>query len=518
MKSVPFSIAGLKGEAWRSSFEWPVAYPELRNELLHPTRNLMTAIREHKGHVRNVMALGLSRLPNLACALLEVVRTCEAAQASGIRLTGADEVQQWLSGESDGLLAGLYRNATALSVPEWMEARRIARLLTWNPLHRLIKAALSPHAVMITHNPLAVRHARMSAGAVGMRHADAVLARAREKASVRGSLDWTALAECVARRLVTGSNCSPQSISLVVRELTRLARQNLEQANFDLQALAGTKLPRWVWSGTAGGWSSRAIGLAVLGQGGDVTRFDHGGSVCLVDDPDFLDLSELCASSEFVCTTDAMAQICRSDILPSIQGSSCRVTGGAGDPSFAVTVGKAVRRSRPNVLYATTVFRGLRQYHYGLLPDPVYLDWQLRILRVLSRQDARVMFKPHPEGLLKTLADHPASAGYPVASRPFESYIDEADIFVFDYAHTTTFWKALCTGKPVILLDLGNNALSPRMRIMLRECNVRVIAASYNDSGLPFVNEESLADALRNAAGVDCRPFRQLFVGEGGVV
>ncbi len=105
------------------------------------------------------------------------------------------------------------------------------------------------------------------------------------------------------------------------------------------------------------------------------------------------------------------------------------------------------RLKRPNgrrrVIYASGKLRGLRQTVPAQLPDLVYLDWQMRLVERLNELPIELICKPHPEGITAGEA-HPLTNIGDVRSGRFEDLIPEADVFVLDVPHSTTFfWSAL---------------------------------------------------------------------------
>ena len=67
-----------------------------------------------------------------------------------------------------------------------------------------------------------------------------------------------------------------------------------------------------MWSGTAGNYPARLVGLEALYRGGEVVRFDHGGSTGLTSPSILIALNELCVSSKFVMGTHNLATYAES--------------------------------------------------------------------------------------------------------------------------------------------------------------------------------------------------------------
>jgi hypothetical protein len=101
----------------------------------------------------------------------------------------------------------------------------------------------------------------------------------------------------------------------------------------------------------------------------------------------------------------------------------------------------------------------------------------------------------------------------PMSTKRFEEVMGEADLFLFDWSHSTTFWKALCTDRPVVYVDFGLSGFAPGVSPLIeRRC--RVVPATYDSNNLPQVDASALADAiLAGPTHADGSPFRRLLGG-----
>ena len=129
-------------------------------------------------------------------------------------------------------------------------------------------------------------------------------------------------------------------------------------------------------------------------------------------------------------------------------------------------------RARPSgyrrrVIYVGHPFRGLRQFAIAQMADALYWDFQIRIVEELQKLDVDLLCKPHPEGQFfgkRNPVESLASTSY----KPFEQHLDDADVFVFDAPTSTTFGEALCTDRPVVLIDRGHYPFNPALEPMVR--------------------------------------------------
>ncbi len=119
--------------------------------------------------------------------------------------------------------------------------------------------------------------------------------------------------------------------------------------------------------------------------------------------------------------------------------------------------------------------------------------------------------RPHPEGLLKG-RPHPVAGIVEPSPRRFEELVEETDLFVFDYVQSTTFYEALCTDRPIVLLDMGAPIFDAELRATLeRRC--RVVPVAFDDRNLPRLDEAALRDAVCGGSDVaDPGEFRSLLL------
>jgi hypothetical protein len=167
--------------------------------------------------------------------------------------------------------------------------------------------------------------------------------------------------------------------------------------------------------------------------------------------------------------------------------------------------------TRRRVLYTPLPLLGFRQVVPAYLPDPVNLDWQMRVAAMLKDLPIDLVCRPHPEGLLKG-RPHPIAAVVAPSLVPFEQQVPETDLFVFDYVQSTTFYEALCTDRVIVLLDMGLPIFDSDMRAAIeRRC--RIVPVHFDDRNLPQADPDALRDAVCSGPDrADPSEFRALLL------
>ena len=515
---VPYEIhSALKSMEWRDGFIWPVAYSSLRDIQMTTASSLLSTIASMSSSRARALALLVQgSLGSLIRMIGEQALLADAARQQGIQMVGTAPEFEYLCGFVP--LSSLLDSVPSLENDENIKlafGRRMVRIASWtrSPI-RLVRALVKPDHVVVSHNRLLRDVAHRSETAISFQHAESILFRGRSLTPQNGDDD---IVDEVAERYerVIGQTYALKSeMHERMRALYRLrSRVVLTEAARDLRGLSQLRrVPRSIWAGSAGSYAVRALAIEVRRRGGATEGFDHGGSLSMVDDPDQIALREFSVYDRYVFpTAGCVDAVTKTGALNgSLPFGPTRLVGGAGDPTFRVTSRSDANgsRRRRRVYYVPMIFRGLRQHLPTYLPDPVYLDWQYRLVESLKRIDVDVVCKPHPEGLLKGRR-HPLEAVCAIEYRKFEEVRDDADAFLFDISQSTTFWEAVCTHRPVVLIDLGitrfNTTVEPLIR---RRC--RIVKARWDERNLPSVDSDELADALCGTEKVDPTEFRML--------
>jgi len=100
------------------------------------------------------------------------------------------------------------------------------------------------------------------------------------------------------------------------------------------------------------------------------------------------------------------------------------------------------------------------------------VDIELRVMKLLREKGFRVIYKMHPEtqqeakGLFQGLSDL-------ILTEPFEEVHQKADAYFFGCITSTTFGFALCTNRPILVLDIkGKNWNEEAYKYLSRRCEM----------------------------------------------
>lgn len=518
-RSVPYDYdTAVELGAWREDLVWPVPHRLSFDNARVALGSLLAFLRSiDDPDLQDVAVLSLGMVFASSLPTVEASLAIAREESQGLRMAGAAPELAYLRGDTEEMPPvrdiGIYR---AAQKPPLAFARRIARTRSWTPLSRMLATLLKPDATAISHNCLLIEAA--SQGKVGFHHADSMFLDVRDRFGNRpGIPGWQSLVEPMAVALVEAYVPPHYMRERLRRIVAAQASAILEAASCDVAALrAARKLPQTIWAGTGGYWPSRALGIEVLRRGGEVHRFDHGGGMGLNALCEAWAAVEFTVSSNYTMPTLALANRVEASGVRKFLSSErgFQVSGGRGDPLHraATRIPRTKCQGQRRVTYTPVSLLGYRQMLPPRLPDLVNLDWQLRFTEMLKGLPVELTCRPHPEGLFSNRSN-PLAEMTPLSERVFEDLIADTDVFVFDYIQSTTFYEALCTDRPVVLIDLGLPIFEGDALAMLTE-RCRIVSAEFDAANRPYVDAGKLESAICDGDDfADPSTFRSLLVG-----
>lgn len=521
-RSAPYDYDTAVGlGAWREDLVWPVPHRLSFDNAKASLGSLLAfqqSIDDPDLHDVALLSLGMVCAASLPTA--EASLAIAREDSLGVRMAGAAPELAYLRGDTEKMPPvrdiGIYRDAQK---PPLAFARRIVRTRSWTPLSRILVTLLKPDATAISHNKLLIEAASLAK--VGFHHADSMFLDVRDRFGNRpGIPGWQDLVEPMVTALVetyAPPHCMRERLRRIV---AAQASAILEAASRDVAALrAAKKLPQVLWAGTGGYWPSRALGIEVLHRGGEVHRFDHGGGMGLNALCESWAATEFAVSSRYMMPTPALANRVEASGVRKFLSSEreFQVSGGRGDPLHraATRISRTKHQGQRRVTYTPVSLLGYRQMLPPRLPDLVNLDWQIRFTEMLKGLPVELTCRPHPEGLFSNRRN-PLAEVTPLSQRVFEDLIADTDVFVFDYIQSTTFYEALCTDRPIVLIDFGLPVFEGDALAMLTE-RCRMVPAEFDAGNRPYVDAAKLESALCDGDDfADPTAFRSLLVGGAG--
>lgn len=525
---VPYALTGNeKGiPNWLDHFSWPID-PQQTMAVSHRVfQRYLDFVTTLPDEAKDIILL--ARGQREAATLIETAIALSGEHAHNLLLSGPATLENLrretpiATGQSPFTFMGEKHLTKQIRL---QRLRQIARIRSWSTLPGTLLNFLAPTSLAITYNEQLIAAARTSRARLGFVHAKLLLEKSlkggqRTCPTKQNTDTLHNLAKSYTEVLLSDPLLSDDEQAKAQAILYPIIGSELLFSNDILHRLRHARnLPKDVWSGSGGFFPARALGLEVKRRGGTVRRFDHGGTMSLIEVPAFH------AHQDFVVSTHAYMPSNLAASMPTVQRasalaneiSSVSVLGGNGDPSLKPPqqVTSAPLRTK-RIMYVSGAYYGYYQACPPLPAGPVYLDWQHRLFDIMGRLSFEFIHKPHPGGLFH---GHPpgleerAGPNIKTDQRPFEQAIQDIDCFVFDFTATTTFSIALSTNKPIILLDICNVTFAEGVAEEIRK-RCAIVKVDVDDRNRLSVTPERIEQAIVSSMDQEHTPsfFRSLFL------
>jgi len=262
--------------------------------------------------------------------------------------------------------------------------------------------------------------------------------------------------------------------------------------------LHATALPRLLLLSETGNPWHRLISAAVRRQGGQVVGFQHGNEMGVHLNP-MSCIAEFGVCDRFVVATATSARwldaLYRASPLARWRPVAFEAL---PDPqhrsTFAAGRGVALPERIRTVMLMGYPPNWIRYPYFPACYATMRLDLEVRLAKALGEAGVRVIYKAHPQYAEKTA---PLFAGLVdrVVGEPLEGTWRQADAFVFAFTGSTTFGFALCTNRPVIVINPAEEAWQPEaLALLARRC--RLVPAAVDAQNRVQFDAAALRGAL----------------------
>lgn len=327
------------------------------------------------------------------------------------------------------------------------------------------------------------------------------------------------MVEAVRRAFAAGGEILPADVARSLAEWLGEA-SGVARSYIDGLLARPNRLPRTLWTGSAGYIFRRIMYFAVRRSGGFVTSHDHGsglGYLSIVDP----NVTEFVTTDRFITFTERQAQsyrgFLRDEFRIRAQWPEIVAHDGAPPPPEGTqrpVVTGVTRKDGPlRIMYVASQYRG---EFLGLTPiefDIVAVDWQARLFANLKTMGHSVVNKAHPTSPYRFPDTFETKLGVPSVLTPFEKEIETADLFLFNSADTSAFRPAVLSGKPIVMVEFGVPTWGAEaLALASRRC--AVVQGHFDDQGRAQVNWDDLRAAIARAPQlVDDTAFADAFFG-----
>ncbi len=507
---------------WRDRIVWPVsaAYSRAMGEAVcREVIDRTAAIGDEFD--QQIAKVAAGRFVNEFVSLTEAAFIAQSEARSGIQaLGGPPELDAMRDGGAPAsVLSSTHRGKGIMDVTPSNHAllRSVARTTSWTPFPMLPSALVIPHKIAVSHNMLLRRYARLKRVSARYWPAANMLANARARGQGFADNDsGRALIGAMGAALLPHAETLAEPWrSRVLSLFEARLKPAIARVGADVLALRETRrLPENLWCGTGAAYAARVIASEVRRRGGTVTSFDHGGATGISQLLQLTTISELMISTHFCVGTKSWADIVSSSEAVTLAApfGGCKIIHSDGEPTFRQACIDGIARTRRRVVYVGHPYRALRQFAIAGTSDVIYWDLQSRVAAQLNEMPVDLICKPHPEGHFvggRNPIEKIATTSY----RRFEEHLPDTDVFVFDAPTSTTFAEALCTNRPVVLIERGQYPFNPVIDAEVRS-RCRIVPSRIDERNRIWPDLKALEEAVSGGSDTsDPSFFRALFAG-----
>lgn len=528
VRKIPFDFkASLNMPNWHKAFTAVIDERFMLDFYEQQEQRIVDYIQSLKNNEkRDNFLLSLPSLKSRLNGFVLVVLTLQNAQKKKIDLVSTlGEVNFLKTGDKQYLENKTTQILTEKPLKTYF-FRRVVRTLTWTKWWKLLATILKPNVIAVGHNEILRQKAKSSKQRIYFYQASALLRKINQN-----NFDY--------KQPEYLYKLCEETYDVLLGDL-KIENKYLDKFNYlvkdfiedflsgDAKALNEcyqySKLPKNIWIGTGIDYSFRLLALAVLRKGGKVTSFSHASWTVLYPSYKSFYFGEFAVTNEFVDITPASKNNFYSQYLKRFPTS-------LNDPFVISSLNKNTALSRyvgntniketkqkPTVVYTSNAIKCLD------IQDPMsdsmnYLKWQLDLTDILDKVNIDLICQPHPEGIFKDKKlIHPLREKYNIPYRSFETIIQQADVFLVDFIHSTTFGEMLVTDKPIVRIGWYDDnkfyGIPERLKsLMDKRC--RNIEVDFDKNNLPVVDVTLLEKALTEnwQEKVDSTKFRELLIG-----
>lgn len=262
-------------------------------------------------------------------------------------------------------------------------------------------------------------------------------------------------------------------------------------------------------TGTGSGYPARLMAYQSLAEGHRVIRTTHGG-----DPPMFEDV--LWPSIEFPFATHYVVngEVGAKSLTETVNARSesgvdnyTKSVLGAGSELHS-RIRNAASETPPGPVKTVSVItasltRMIRVVPRMKLHDVVYMEWHRRLLGSVKHMGYEVLSKRHPKASLADQRIFGDIVDEELIGKPMQAIERRTDAYVIDFG-ASAFMEALCTLKPVILIDMGIRKLKPEARAAISESAV-IISSIFDDRNRVVIDENELRAGIETPVDIAAR-------------
>jgi len=264
-----------------------------------------------------------------------------------------------------------------------------------------------------------------------------------------------------------------------------------------------------LFTGTGGGYAARLTAYQFGRSGRQVIRTTHGGDTPLFDDVVWPS-TEFPFASTYVAYGEHGARNLATNIENRSESSTQIYAGNvvAAGSKYHQRIRNSATTTTDHLVRNINVITGSFTGMYPVIPhmklhDVVYLEWHRRLLASITNLGYLAVSKRHPKGLLANKRLFSDVSHDELINTPMSAIEHSSDAYVIDFP-ASAFMEALCTLKPVVVIDMSSRRMLPDARTELAK-SVAFVAASFDERNRVVIDDSELMEAIEKPVDIDAR-------------
>ena len=313
------------------------------------------------------------------------------------------------------------------------------------------------------------------------------------------------LVSVISRNTEKPSDGFSSHIAFIASEYLRKGWADAGMASLLLAKQPGTTLV----TGTGSGYAARLVSYQFLSEGHKVIRATHGGDPPLFDDVMWPTI-EFPFASNYVVHGQVAADAMGRALAQRSESQAPHYTRSvvAAGSNFHSEIREAAENNevRPvkTVAVIAASFTGMhRVTPHQKLHDVVYMEWQRRLMSEIRGLGCRVISKRHPKGLMPGQPIFNDVADEELLGTPMRAIERLADAYVIDFP-ASAFMEAICTLKPVVLIDMSIRIMRPEARDLISQ-SVVIVPAAFDERNRVVIDVNELHEGLQKPVDINAR-------------
>jgi len=265
-------------------------------------------------------------------------------------------------------------------------------------------------------------------------------------------------------------------------------------------------LPQKLWIGTAGNFYNRIFAFVVKQFGGRVSGFDHGMSTACINtiSQNIIDFSIVDYFYTYTSfTKKELKKSFKKNFFNKTFKKENILNVKRNNLNFYQKI-KNKNKKIKKVLYVPRIYLGDR-FLFSLdnfYSDIIYVDWQVRLINLLSSLNYNIYIKPHPGSHSKFPNNLKNLFNIKFCNNSIEEEIKSADLLIFDAFQSSAFLSAIKSNIPIVCLNIKELDIKKKaISLIKKRCGY--VSCYLDKNNRIKINKKNISKALNESLNLN---------------